>query len=315
MNKIALVVPCYNEEENIPIFLETMKKNLSMIKEKGYDDDFLFIFINDGSKDNTLGVIKNYCYTIVYPYTIKYISFSKNCWKEAALLAGLKKAKTENVDACIMMDVDLQDPPELIEKMLDYWYQGYKHIYTKHKNRKGESFLKKFFALSFYKVYSFFTKDKSIAKGARDFSLLDKSVIDAFLEMPEQERFTKGIASYVGFKKYCIEFEYAERKKGKSKMNFKRLFSYAMTGINFFSKILYLIPKIVLAFYFVMLTIDCTYMFVSNTPAREIFNSSSLRIDVAMIFLAFMFSGITKLGYDIKEHTIKKPIYFIDEEN
>lgn len=315
MNKVALVVPCYNEEENIPVFLETMKKSLLDIKEKGRDEEFFFIFINDGSTDKTLEVIKKYCYVVGYPYTIKYISFSKNCWKEAALLAGLKKAKAENVDACIMMDVDLQDPPFLIEQMLEYWQKGYKHIYTKHKNRKGEPLLKKFFALSFYKTYSFFTKDKAIAKGARDFSLLDKSVLDAFLEMPEQERFTKGIASFVGFKKHCIEFEYVDRKKGKTKMNFKRLFSYAMTGINFFSKLLYLIPKLVLAIYIIMLVSDCTFLFMENTPLKDILNSTALRIDLAMILISIMFLGTMKLGYDIKEHTVKKPLYFIDEEN
>lgn len=315
MKKIGIIVPCYNEEKSIIPFLDKMEDVLDDIKTKGYTENFFYIFINDGSVDKTLEVIKNAEKSKKYKHEIKYISFSKNFWKEAGMLAGLNKAKAEKSDACIFMDVDLQDPPELIEEMLEKWHESYKYIYTKHKHRNGESKIKKFFALSFYRVYTFFTKDKKIVNGARDFALLDSVVMDAFLSIKDEKRFSKGIASYVGFKRYCIEFEYVPRTTGKSKMNFKRLFKYAFTGINNFSNFLFLIPIIALIASLIVFAVDLIVLITNGCSFGNIFFNDCIRLDLLSILLTSVLWGLFKLNYDIKHQVLERPQYIIEEEN
>lgn len=301
MKRITIIVPCYNEEEVLEYFYQEIQKYFV----SGYD--FKLLFVNDGSKDNTINIIKS---LREKDDRVKYISFSRNFGKEAAMLAGLRGAKDLNSDACILIDADLQDPPSLILEMLKYYEEGYKHIYAKHKTRKGESKLKTFFALMFYKVYSLITKDKNLNKGARDFCLMDKAVIDAFLSIKDINRFTKGISSWVGFEKKCIEFDYVERKAGTTKWSFKKLFNYAMLGIRQFSHLYKIITKLFVIISFVVLSVDL-YVSIKN----KTFNRQMLIIEVLLFFMFICLDVVMKLLYDIRDQGLNRPIYVIEDSN
>ena len=180
------------------------------------------------------------------------------------MLAGLNGAKALDSDAAIFIDADLQDPPHLILEMLKLYEEGYKHIYAKHRKRVGEPVLRTFFAKMFYIVYSFLTKDKNISKGARDFCLMDRAVIDAFLAIKDKNRFTKGIFSFVGFEKKCIEFDYIPRKAGKTKWSFKKLYKYAWLGIRQFSHVHLIIPRLLIFTSFLFLVFDTIFSIIND---------------------------------------------------
>lgn len=301
MKRITIIIPCYNEEEVLEFFYQEIQKYFV----GGYD--FKLLFVNDGSKDDTIKIIKS---LKEKDDRVKYISFSRNFGKEAAMLAGLQGAKDLNSDACILIDADLQDPPSLILEMIKYYEEGYKHIYAKHKTRKGEPKLKTFFALSFYKVYSFITKDKNLNKGARDFCLMDKAVIDAFLSIKDKDRFTKGISSWVGFEKKCIEFDYVERKAGKTKWSFKKLFNYAMLGIRQFSHLYRYITKFFVFASFLTLALDLFFSIKNKT-----FNYQMLIIEGFLFFVFICLDVVMKLLYDIRDQGLNRPLYVIEDSN
>lgn len=301
MKKIVIVAPSYNEEENILAFYNETLKHLN----DNYEYNFLFI--DDGSKDKTLDLVKS-----IADDRVKYVSFSKNFGKEAALLAGLRYSLKLKADATVVMDVDLQDPPRLLDEMTKKWEEGYNFVQTKHRDRKNETFLKRFFAMSFYKIYSILTGNKNLSKGARDFSLMDKKVVEAFLRIKDKKRFTKGIANYVGFKKYMIEFDYEKRYAGKTKWSFKGLFRYALVGINQFSEILKIVPKLMIPLFLVdllhnlkVLNINFLNKYV-NTDARITF--------YGILFLIISIS-LFKVLYDVKEQTLNRPMYLVEEDN
>ena len=300
MKKISIIVPCYNEEETIKPFYDEVIKHL----EEGYD--WNIIFVNDGSKDKTKYIMREYA---ELDNRVKYVSFSRNFGKESAMYAGLEAALKINSDAAVIMDVDLQDPPQIIHDLLREYENGYKLIYTKHKNRKGNP-IKNFFALSFYRVYAFITKDKQMAKGARDFCLLDKKVIHAFLQIKDFERFTKGIYHYVGFEKKCIEFEYAPRVAGTTKWNFRKLFHYALLGIREFSRFYEYIPKIFAWLTFFLLCFDLGYGIYKNN-----INWGNVRFDIFLLALFFTLFYICRLIYDVRNQVQNRPIYIEEESN
>ena len=308
MKTVSIVVPCYNEHETIEIYYNETIKYLSD------DYNWNIVFVNDGSKDNTLEIMKSLSEK---DKRIKYVSFSRNFGKEAAMYAGLEAAQKLNSDMAIIMDVDLQDPPSLIPELLNAHAEGYNLVYTRQKNRHGSSKKSAFFSLSFYKVYSFFTKDKGMAKGARDFCLLDKKVIKAFLDIKDQERFTKGIYHYVGFKNKVIEFDYQKRVAGTTKWNFKKLLRYAFVGIREFSPLYKYIPKCFAILSFFVLIYDVVRQIINCVDANTInvFDWTNIRFDLALIAVFITLYYLFKLVYELRSQTRNRPIYIEEDSN
>lgn len=223
MEKISIVVPCYNEESNINSFYEEMIKTLEKVKE---NYSYEIIFVNDGSNDKTEIEIKK---IRKLDENVILISFSRNFGKEAAIYAGLNSATG---DLVALIDADLQHPPRTILEMLDGINEGYDVVATKRKNRKGEPVVKSLFSKLFYRMMRMFIP---IEKNVQDFRLMKREVVDAILSLKEYNRFSKGIFTWVGFNIKYIEIENIERKAGKTKWSFKKLFSYAIEGITSFT--------------------------------------------------------------------------------
>ena len=226
MKKIAIVVPCYNEQEAIPYFYEEIDKVSATMKENA---EFEFLFVNDGSKDDTLKKLRELSKK---DERVKYISFSRNFGKEAAMYAGLKEATGDYV---AIMDADLQDPPSLLPEMFACLEEGeYDSVATRRVTRKGESKIRSFFARLFYKIMNAIS-DTEVVDGARDFRLMSRQMVNAILEMSEYNRFSKGIFGFVGFNTKWLEYENVERVAGKTKWSFWKLVIYAIDGITAFS--------------------------------------------------------------------------------
>lgn len=225
MNKLSIVVPCYNEENVI----ETFYNKLMEITEKISDNyDYEVIFVDDGSKDETFSKMKK---LREKNDKIKIISFSRNFGKEAGIHAGLSNSTGE---LTVVMDADLQHPPEIILEMLKYIEEGYDTVATRRKNRKGEPVFKSFCARMFYKLINNFMEVK-LEEGAQDFRMMKRNVVDAILSLDEYNRFSKGIFNWVGFKCKYIEIDNVKRVAGKTKWSFSSLWKYAMEGITSFT--------------------------------------------------------------------------------
>ena len=226
MKKIAIIVPCYNEQEAIPYFYDEVNKISNNMKENA---EFEFLFVNDGSKDNTLNVLRELSKK---DSRVKYISFSRNFGKEAAMYAGLKEA---NGDYIAIMDADLQDPPSLLPEMFKTLEEGeYDCVATRRVTRKGESKIRSFFARLFYKIMNMISNTE-VVDGARDFRLMSRQMVNAILEIGEYNRFSKGIFGFVGFNTKWLEYENIERVAGKTKWSFWKLLLYAIDGFTAFS--------------------------------------------------------------------------------
>jgi len=225
MDKITTIIPCYNEEQALPYLYEELIK----ISDKMSGQEFEFIFINDGSKDKTLEVIRS---LRKKDKRVRYVSFSRNFGKEAAIYAGLKASTGDFV---AMLDADLQDPPYLLEEMYhSLKTEDYDSVATRRVDRKGEPVIRSFFARKFYKLMNHIS-DTEIVDGARDFRLMKRQMVDSILELSEYNRFTKGIFGWVGFNTKWIAFENVERVAGETKWSFWGLFFYSLEGIVAFS--------------------------------------------------------------------------------
>ncbi|MDO4621761.1 MAG: glycosyltransferase family 2 protein [Eubacteriales bacterium] len=226
MKKITLIVPCYNEEEVLPVFYDRSTEVL-----KGMPCDYTLLFINDGSKDRTLEILKTLAASDEH---VKYLSFSRNFGKESAMYAGFTNADGDYV---AVMDVDLQDPPELLPEMFKILEtEEYDSVATRRENRAGEPPIRSFFAHRFYHLINRIS-DADIMDGARDFRLMKRSMVDAIVAMSEYNRFSKGIFGWIGFKTKWLAYENVERAAGETKWSFWKLFKYALTGIMTFSQI------------------------------------------------------------------------------
>lgn len=222
--KLSVVVPCFNEQEAVPIFYNEVKKVLVTLKA-----EYEIIFIDDGSSDQTLEEVKELSEK---DKCVHYVSLSRNFGKEAAMYAGLKKATGDYV---VIMDVDLQDPPSLIPEMLSAVRSGeFDSAATRRTNRKGEPPVRSMFARLFYKLMRYFS-DIDIVDGARDFRMMSRTMVDAVLSVSERGRFSKGIFAWVGFRTKYFEYKNVERSAGKTKWNFRKLFLYSLDGIVAFS--------------------------------------------------------------------------------
>lgn len=224
MRKISIVVPCYNEQETIYPFLEETQKIEQKLKKQLVFD---YIFVNDGSKDDTLNVLREVASR--FP-NVHYLSFSRNFGKEAGLLAGLEAATG---DFITVMDADLQDPPELLIDMYTKIQEGYDVVATRRADRKGEPVIRSFFSKMFYKIINAVSNTEMV-DGVRDFRLMTRQVVDSILELEEVNRFSKGLFSWVGFDVTYISYENRERVAGETSWNFWSLLKYSMDGfINF----------------------------------------------------------------------------------
>lgn len=222
---ISIVVPCYNEQEVLPIFYQEITKISDALPLL----DWEYIFINDGSHDRTLETIK---YLRGMDPRIHYVSFSRNFGKEAAIYAGLKKARGDYV---VLMDADLQDPPELIEQMYHAVVdENYDCVATRRVTRKGEPMIRSFFARCFYRLINAISKTEFV-DGARDYRLMQRQMVNSILELTEYNRFTKGIFSWVGYRTKWLEYVNVERAAGTTKWSFWKLFQYSVDGIIAFT--------------------------------------------------------------------------------
>lgn len=227
MDKISIIVSCYNEEKTVNILIDKLEE---VARDEVFKDvEFEYVFVNDGSKDETLNILKKMSDE---KKNVRYVSFSRNFGKEAAMLAGLEYATG---DYFALMDADLQDPPELLREMyISIKTEDYDCIATRRVTRKGEPLLRSFFSRTFYKLINKMT-DFEMVDGARDYGLMTKQVRDSIISMKEYNRYYKGLFAFVGFKKKWIEYENVERVAGETKWSFWKLFKYALEGITAFT--------------------------------------------------------------------------------
>ncbi|UDM73177.1 glycosyltransferase family 2 protein [Vagococcus fluvialis] len=309
MTLLSIVVPCYNEEETILSFYQEVMK----IKEQMPPLNFEFIFVNDGSSDNTLKQLK--ILENKDPKQVKYLSFSRNFGKEAALYAGLKHATG---DLITVMDADLQDPPSLLPEMYRLiTEQNYDCIGTRRKNREGEPKIRSFFAKKFYKIINKIS-DVKIVDGARDFRLMTRQMVDAILELQEYNRFSKGLFSWVGFDTFYLEYENVERQEGKSSWSFGQLFMYSLDGIIAFSEFPLIISAVVGMLSFVLAIIALIFIVVRALIFGDPTSGwpSLVCIILALGGLQLFCLGILGqyLGKTFLE-TKKRPIYILKEKS
>lgn len=241
MGLLTVIVPCYNEEENVPFFYEELKKNDSFFAEK--DLKLELLYVDDGSDDRTVSEIKKLRQR---DERVHLVSFSRNFGKEAAIFAGLENSHGDYV---VVMDVDLQDPPSLLPEMFSYIEQGcYDSVATRRVSRKGEPPVRSFFARMFYRLMKRISRTE-IMDGARDYRLMTRQMVDAILSMREYNRFSKGIFGWVGFRTKWIEYENVERAKGETKWSFWKLFLYSMDGITAFSTVPLMLASVMGVFF------------------------------------------------------------------
>lgn len=224
MSIISIVVPCFNEEEALPLFYKEILNVIKFLPEQNFE----IIFVDDGSKDKTLSLLRDFSKR---NNQVKYLSFSRNFGKESAMLAGLKSA---HGDFVAIMDADMQDPPSLLPEMYDLLSDGYDCVASRRVTRKGEPHIRSFCARCFYKFMNRIS-DVDIADGARDFRLMTRQMVDAILSVNEYNRFSKGIFCWVGFNTKWLEYENVERVAGESKWSFAKLLKYSFNGITAFS--------------------------------------------------------------------------------
>ncbi len=307
MKKISIIIPAYNEEEALPYLYERLEK----LMEQNKNYEFEILFVDDGSKDKTLEMVKE---MRAYDHRISYVTFSRNFGKEIAMLAGLDYA---NGDAVIFMDADLQDPPELVPELIKYWEEGYDDVYAKRSSRKGETWLKKFTSKMYYKVLQSLTRIE-IQKDTGDFRLLDRRCVNALKKLRESQRCSKSMFSWIGYKKKEVLYERDPRVAGKTKWNYKKLVDLAIDGITSFttsplriSTYLSIPTFIALFVYFIYVIIKC----ITQNVAIQAFQ--------ATILLILFFSGIQILLFGIVgeylgrifNETKNRPLYFVDEYN
>lgn len=309
MSLLSLVVPCYNEQEAIPLFY---KEILKVSKEFEESLEFEIIFVNDGSKDHTLQVIKD---LNLNDKRVKYISFSRNFGKESAMYAGLEKSKGDFV---AIMDVDLQDPPKLLLDMYKgITEEGYDCVATRRVTRKGEPPIRSFFARCFYSLINKIS-DTEIVDGARDYRLMTRQMVNSILDMKEYNRFSKGIFSWVGYNIKWLEYENIERAAGETKWSFWKLFIYSLDGIVAFSTAPLSIASVI-----GMIFCLFSFVFICIIVAKTLILGETVQgypsIMCAMIFIGgIQLLCIGILGQYLSKNyleTKKRPIYIAKEES
>lgn len=306
MDLITVIVPCYNEEESLPLFYKEIVKVAKKMKEVNFE----FLFVNDGSKDKTLDILRDLSKK---DRRVRYVSFSRNFGKEAAMYAGFENSKGDYV---VVMDADLQDPPSLLPEMFKYIKEeDYDSVATRRVTRKGEPPIRSFFARMFYKIINKISK-ADIVDGARDYRLMTRQMVDSILSMKEYNRFSKGIFGWVGFKTKWIAYENIERVAGETKWNFWKLFLYSIEGIIAFSTVPLTIASVfgiifcIIAFLLILFIITKTLLYgdpVAGWPSLVciIFLVSG----VQLFCLGIMGQYLSKTYLETKD----RPIYIVKE--
>lgn len=308
MALLSVIVPCYNEEENVRYFYEELLKNQPFFDEKKLEVEI--IYVDDGSKDGTVLEVKRLAEK---DERVKMVSFSRNFGKEAAIYAGFQKAKGDYV---VMMDADLQDPPSLLPEMFSYIEQGYDSVATRRVSRKGEPKIRSFFARLFYKLMNKISK-ADIVDGARDYRLMTRQVVDSILSMGEYNRFSKGIFGWVGYETKWIEYENVERVHGETKWSFWKLFIYSIEGITAFSTVPLAIASIMGVLFcaaaFVMILFILIRSLVWTDPVGgwpSLVCIICLVSGVQLFCLGIVGQYLSKTYLEVK----KRPIYLVKEE-
>lgn len=309
MKLLSVIVPCYNEEENVPYFYEELMKQEQALSERNICLEILYI--DDGSRDRTAEAVKK---LHEGDARVHLVSFSRNFGKEAGIYAGLQKAKGDYV---VLMDADLQDPPSLLPQMFTYLLEeGYDSVATRRVSRKGEPVVRSFFARMFYRLMKRISQTE-IVDGARDYRLMKRCVVDSILSMTEYNRFTKGIFGWVGFRTKWLEYENIERTKGETKWNFWKLFLYSLDGILAFSTVPLGIVSIigllfcVMAFILIFFTIAKTILFGDPTSGwPSLVCIIALISGVQLLCLGIVGQYMSKMYMEVKN----RPIYLVKEE-
>ena len=310
MEKISVVVSCYNEEKALPLFYEEMER----VIKQDFDGiaEFEYIFVNDGSKDKTLEIMKS---LRAKDSKVRYVSFSRNFGKEAAMLAGLEAATGDYVT---LMDADLQDPPTLLKQMYDAIInEGYDAVGTRRVTRKGEPPIRSFFARMFYKIINKMS-DIEMVDGARDYRLMTRQMLNAIVNMKEYNRYSKGLFSFVGFNTKWLEYENVERVAGETHWSFWKLFKYALEGITAFSTVPLVISSIIGIVFFFISIIAIIYIIINT-----LLYGNQTSGWPSMICIIFMVTGIqlfcigiigqylSKIYLEVKN----RPIYIVKSTN
>ncbi|MEG0872452.1 MAG: glycosyltransferase family 2 protein [Clostridia bacterium] len=309
-NKISVIVSCYNEEKVLPIFYKEMEKVIENDFKNEKNIEFEYIFVNDGSKDKTLEIIKNMAKK---DPKIRYISLSRNFGKEAAMLAGLEASKGEYVT---LMDADLQDPPSMLKKMYDtIKIEHIDSVGTRRVSRKGEPPIRSFFAKLFYRLINKISNIEMV-DGARDYRLMTRQVVNSILSLREYNRYSKGLFSFVGYETKWLEYENIERVAGETKWSFWKLFKYAIEGIVAFSTVPLVISSIIgiifciISFFIIILIIVKTFVYGDATSGWPSLACIIFFVSGVQLFsLGIMGQYISKLYLEVKN----RPIYIIKE--
>ena len=307
MKKVTIIVPAYNEEESLPFLYERLEKLIN----ENTNYEFEILFVNDGSKDKTIDLIKEYREK---DKRINYVDFARNFGKEIAMIAGLDYATG---DCVIFIDADLQDPPELIPEMIKYWEEGYDDVYAQRRSRKGETWLKKFTSKMYYRVLQKLTKVE-IQKDTGDFRLLDRRCVNALRKMRETGRNSKSMFSWIGYKKKAIFYDRDPRVAGSTKWNYAKLINLAIDGITSFttsplriSTYIAIPTFLALLVYFIYVIVKCIRLHVAIQAFQ------------AIILLILFFAGIQILLFGIVGEYLgrifneskHRPLYLVNEYN
>lgn len=306
---LSIVVPCYNEQESIPLFYEELIKLNTYFSDHSIDIEILFI--DDGSKDQTVAAVRK---LNEIDSRVHLVSFSRNFGKEAAMYAGLQNSKGDYV---VMMDADLQDPPSLLPQMFEGINEGYDSVATRRVSRKGEPPIRSMFARMFYRLMRKIS-NAEMMDGARDYRLMSRQMVNAILDMGEYNRFTKGIFGWVGFNTKWLEYENVERVAGETKWSFWKLFVYSLEGITAFS-------TAPLTFISVLGVIFCflSFAMIIFTIVRKLVFGDPVSGWPSLVCIILFLSGIQFfctgiLGQYIAKAYLevkKRPIYIKNEKN
>ena len=305
MKTISILIPAYNEEQ----VLHTLINRLDAVTSGLPNYQFEYLFVNDGSTDNTLFLLKQ---LVNHRNDISYVNLSRNFGKEVAMLAGFDHTKGQ---AVIIIDADLQDPPELIPEMISYWEQGYDDVFAKRRSRAGESWFKKWSSSRYYKILETLS-NIPVQRDTGDFRLLDRRCIDALQQLREGQRYTKGMYSWIGFNKKEILFDHDPRAAGETKWNYGKLFNLAIDGITSstiaplrFSSLLGVIISVV-AFFFMIIVVIRAFLYGDPVPGYPSLMAVILFLGgIQLLSLGIIGEYLGKVFYETKD----RPVYFVEE--
>jgi glycosyltransferase involved in cell wall biosynthesis len=305
MKTITILIPAYNEQEVLTPLLERLGK----LAHDNSNYSFEYLFINDGSRDKTLEIIKDYA---TKDERISYINLSRNFGKEIAMIAGLDNVKS---DAVVIIDADLQDPPELIPKMIELWEQGYDDVYARRKSRAGETWFKKATSELFYKLLQKST-NIPIQRDTGDFRLLDKRCVEALTQFRESQRYTKGMFSWIGYKKKEIEYDRDPRAAGETKWNYLKLVNLAIDGITSFTTAPLRISSVM-----GILVSLAAFVYIIYLVVRTIAHGTDLAGYPSMMAVILFLGGVQLLSLGVIGEYVgrifneskQRPLYFIEE--